>query len=87
MAVLNDKIDLRRKQTHVIIDILMNFGLDMIDDSYNYLIKMPMDSVSKENVDKLLKEEKDLKTYLDNLKTTSLEQLWLNELTELYKML
>jgi len=26
------------------------------DKSYNYLIKMPMDSVSKENVEKLMKE-------------------------------
>jgi DNA topoisomerase II len=86
MGILNDKIDLRRKQTNVIMDILMDFGLDMIDDSYNYLIKMPMDSVSKENVDKLLKEEKELKKFLDELKTTTVEQLWLKELTELYKM-
>jgi DNA topoisomerase-2 len=66
---------------------LMDFGLDTFEDSYNYLIKMPMDSVSKENVDKLLKEEKDLKKYLDELKSTTLEKMWLNELTELYKLL
>ena len=30
------------------------------DKSYNYLIKMPMDSVSKENVEKLMKEHENI---------------------------
>ena len=57
------------------------------DKSYNYLIKMPMDSVSKENVEKLMKECGDKELLLNEVKTTSIEQMWLKELNDLKKKL
>lgn len=86
-GVLNDEIDLRKKTMNIILNELIEYGLDMIDGNFNYLIKMPMDSVSKENVDKLLKEEKELLDYLNRIKSTTVEQMWLNELNTLYKLL
>ena len=50
---------------------------------YNYLIKMPMDSVSKENVEKLMKEHGEKEEQLNEVKTTNIEQMWLKELGDL----
>jgi hypothetical protein len=46
---------------------------------------MPMDSVTQENVDKIMKEKADTDTELDTLEKTPLERLWLNELVVLDK--
>ena len=58
---LSGKIDLRRKKKDEITKILTDFKYDKIeysgDTNFNYLIKMPMDSVSEEAVEKLMKEE------------------------------
>ena len=83
MGVLNDKIDLRRKQTHIIMDLLIDFGLDMFDDSYNYLIKMPMDSVSEENVEKIMNEKENKETELNILKSKDIKDIWSEELQRL----
>ena len=57
------------------------------DKSYNYLIKMPMDSVSKENVEKLMKEHDEKEAHLNEVKSNSVEQMWLKELGDLKKKL
>lgn len=41
---------------------------------------MPMDSVSEENVEKLLKEHKDKEVELNIIKATTIQQMWLSEL-------
>ena len=82
---LDDKIDLRKKTNAQIIQILEDFKFDkhIYDDNYNYLIKMPMDSVSKENVDKIMREHEEKKKELDNIKIITIENMWLKELNEL----
>jgi len=44
---------------------------------------MPMDSVTEENVAKIMKECADVKKERDELEATTLEQLWLGELDAL----
>jgi DNA topoisomerase II len=80
--LLNDTIDLRKKKKVEIIEMLDNMDYDVIDDDneYKYLIKMPMDSVCEENVDKLTNEYAKKQQELDNIKNTTIEQMWLNEL-------
>ena len=58
-------------------------GFDLIDGNFNYLIKMPMDSVTEENVEKILKEKRDAENELNKLKKTTLETMWLSELETL----
>jgi hypothetical protein len=53
------------------------------DQQYKYLLKLPMDSVSEENVQKLLKEKGLKESYHAVLQGTSIEQLWLADLAEL----
>ena len=82
---LNDTIDLRKKTKDQINDLLFNlkFDKDYENDNYNYLIKMPMDSVSQENVDKLLKEHNNKKLELDKITNSKINNLWLEELDNL----
>ena len=53
------------------------------DQPYNYLIKMPMDSVSEESVSKLLKDKEDKQQEYNILEKKSVETIWLEELEEL----
>jgi hypothetical protein len=46
---------------------------------------MPMDYVTKENVDAILKEKTDKEQELDELKSTTLEQMWMRELANFEK--
>lgn len=77
---LVDKIDLRRKTAETVNAMLDQHGFDRVDGDYKYLVKMPMDSVTNENVDKLRKECENTKHELALLMGTTLEQMWLNEL-------
>ena len=49
-------------------------------NEYKYLIKMPMDSVTEENVQKLLMDKGNKETELLKIKTITNQQMWLNEL-------
>jgi DNA topoisomerase-2 len=80
---LSGSIDLRKKTNSQIDELMIENVFTKIDDSYDYLIKIPMNSVSKENVDRLMKEETDKENELEILKKTSLEEMWINDLNEL----
>jgi DNA topoisomerase-2 len=53
------------------------------ENGYKYLLKLPMDSVSEENVARLLSEKIKKEKELSELGSKSLEQLWQNDLEEL----
>lgn len=79
-GVLDDVIDLRRKNSQDINNMLDEMSFDHILESYDYLIKLPMNSVSRENVEKLLKEKNDVETNLEILQNTTIQDMWLKEL-------
>ena len=81
--VLADRIDLRRKKSSEVNDMLTTMEFTKIDNDYKYLIKMPMDSVTDENVTSILKEHTDTEKELDVLKRTKLETMWKHELQTL----
>ena len=85
--LLDGTIDLRKKKKAEIVDMLQEKSYDIIDedDEYKYLIKMPMDSVSEENVEKLNREHKDKSDELQRIKETSEQQMWMSELENLEK--
>jgi DNA topoisomerase-2 len=89
--LLDGSIDLRRKRGDELTSMLQSKGYDAISQGdrsecggdYKYLLKLPMDSVSEENVHKLLKEKGQKELCHATLKGTSIEQLWLADLAEL----
>ena len=50
---------------------------------YKYLLKLPMDSVSEENVKKLLNEKERKEKELSELSSKTVEQMWMKDLEEL----
>jgi DNA topoisomerase-2 len=82
---LDGTIDLRKKKKEVILEMLQQKGYDRLeeDDDYKYLVKMPMDSVTEENVDRLLKERGGKQTELEVVKSTTVHQMWKTELEQL----
>ena len=57
------------------------FQIDLTN--YKYLTKMPMDSVTQENVDHIIKERDEAKNEYVVLQKTSVEDFWLRELETL----
>jgi DNA topoisomerase-2 len=80
LETLSGKIDLRRKTADQVNALLVGLKFDQIDGDYKYLIKMPMDSVTQENVDAITKEKATLEAELAELRAMSLEAIWLKEL-------
>ena len=80
--VLDGTVDLRKKKKQEIIDMLVEKEYDTIDgdEEFKYLVRMPMDSVSEENIEKLLKEHQEKQDELDRIKATTIEEMWLSEL-------
>jgi len=85
--LLNDTLDLRKKTNHDICDILEKKKYTKINDSYNYLIKMSMDSVCQENVDSLNKQFNEKQSEYDKMWNTSHKDIWKDELDQLKKVL
>ena len=85
MEILNDTIDLRKKKKETIFKLLADKCYAVIeeDTEYKYLVKMPMDSVTEENVDKLNREYSTKKMELDIVTSTTVNQMWTNELDKL----
>jgi DNA topoisomerase-2 len=80
---LNSAIDLRRKNGQQVVELLDSLQFDKIDGDFKYLIKMPMDSVTEENVANIMKEKETMEHELVVLRSRSLEDIWLCELDAL----
>jgi DNA topoisomerase-2 len=82
---LEGTVDLRKKKKEQVFEMLQSKGYDLIGDDieYKYLTKMPMDSVTEENVEKLLKEKGTKDQELTIIKSTTINQLWSSELNNL----
>jgi len=85
MELLNGTVDLRRKKHEEVVTMLSEKGYDKFDENgdYKYLTKMPMDSVTQENVEKLLREQDNKQVELENIKKTTIYEMWMSELETL----
>jgi DNA topoisomerase-2 len=82
---LDGTIDLRRRKKEQVIQMLQEKEYAIIDDDdeYKYLVKLPMDSVTEENVDKIFKEHGNKTVELELTKKKAPAQLWSEELAVL----
>jgi DNA topoisomerase-2 len=83
--VINDTIDLRKKTKDQVHEMLLKKGYDQLgkDADFKYLTKMAMDSVTEENVARLLKEHGDKVAELEKIQLTTIQTMWLTELETL----
>ena len=83
--VLDDKLELRRQTKEAIFAKMTAHGYEHIDGDteFKYLLKMPMDSVTDENVRNLLSERDTKRAQHQGLQETSIQALWTRDLDEL----
>lgn len=86
MIMKDELVVYRRKRDDVIADLQKN-EFKMVSDSYDYLLKMPVTSFTEEMLEKLQKEIDDVSGRLEDVKKTSVEQMWLNDLDDVEKVL
>ena len=83
--VLDDKLELRRQTKEAIFAKMTAHGYEHIegDTEFKYLLKMPMDSVTDENVRHLLSERDSKRAQHQGLTDTTIQALWTRDLDEL----
>ena len=83
--VLDDKLELRRQTKEAIFAKMTAHGYEHIegDAEFKYLLKMPMDSVTDENVRHLLSERDSKRAQHQGLTDTTIQALWTRDLDEL----
>jgi DNA topoisomerase-2 len=83
--VLDDKLELRRQTKDAIFAKMTQHGYEHIDGDteFKYLLKMPMDSVTDENVRQLLSERDIKRAQHQGLQDTTIQALWTKDLDEL----
>jgi DNA topoisomerase-2 len=80
-------LDMRNKKKEFVFDLLESKGYMKEEGVFDYLIKMPMDSVTEENVNNLLKRKTETEADLEEIRITTSNQRWIHELNifkELY---
>lgn len=87
-AIVDKKIVIANKKKDEIIEqIKATKGLIEIDGSYSYLLNMPIYNLSKEMLEALRNDINDAKTEYDKINSTTIQDMWLNDLKELKKVL
>jgi len=86
--ILEDTIDLRKKTKHEVINMLVSKKYDVVDNDleYKYLTKMPMDSVTEENIQKINSEHGNKDAECKLLRGTTVNDMWMGELDRLIKL-
>ena len=85
-GVIDETIKIKNKKKDDIVKVLEK--TDKIvkkDDSYNYLLNMPLSSITKEKMTELAEKIKGLKDKIKELQKKTIEEMWLADLDEIEK--
>jgi DNA topoisomerase-2 len=85
--IIDKKLNVNGVKKDVIVSWLDEHDFDRIDDSYNYLLTMPIYSLTKERYEELLKKIGDKKEQIDDISKEDPKQMYLDDLNELKKKL
>jgi DNA topoisomerase-2 len=84
-SILDEKLKINNVSKSVIVSGIEAMGLEMIDDSYDYLLRMPIYSLTKELFEKLKEDFKSKKEDIKILDGTDPKDMYLEDLSELKK--
>ena len=84
-AILDGKLKVNNVAKSIIIEGIESMSLDKIDDSYDYLLRMPIYSLTKEVFDKLKEDFSAKKEEIKALEATDPKDMYILDLTELKK--
>lgn len=81
--IIDGKLLINNRKREIIIMYLEKCKYDKIEDSYNYLLNMPIHSLTKERFEELLKQKRIKENELESIKHTDHRDMYLNDLTAL----
>jgi len=85
--ILDGKLEIKaRKKDEIILDC-WKLGLEKMDDSYDYLLRMPLWSLTQELFDKLKDDYRAKKAEVEQLEKIEPKDMYLDDLSELKKKL
>jgi len=84
-AILDGKLKINNVAKSKIIEQIESMSLDKIDNSYDYLLKMPIYSLTKELFDKLKSDFSLKKEEIKKLESTDPKEMYKDDLSELKK--
>lgn len=82
-AILDSKLEIKNKSKEEIIKLIQEMNLDLIDDSYDYLLRMPLWSLTKELFEKLKTDFTTKKEEIIELEKVEPKDMYLDDLKEL----
>ena len=83
--ILDNKLEIKGRGKDDIINDIIKLGLEKIEDSYDYLLRMPLWSLTKELFDKLKEDYKSKKVDIESLLLVEPKDMYLDDLSELKK--
>jgi len=84
-AILDEKLKINNVSKALIIEGIVEMKLDKIDDSYDYLLRMPIYSLTKELFEKLKEDFTTKKGDIKKLEETDPKDMYLDDLNDLKK--
>jgi DNA topoisomerase-2 len=85
--VIEGKIEINNKKKSMIEKSIKDSKIKEVDNSYDYLLRMPIYSLTKEKYDELMSKLKEAESNHKVLKKTKPEQIWLSDLSDLKKVI
>lgn len=84
-AILDEKLKINNVAKSKIVEQIENMNLDKIDDSYDYLLRMPIYSLTKELFEKLKSDFTSKKEEIKKLESTDPKDMYVQDLNDLKK--
>lgn len=85
--ILDGKLEIKNKPKNDIITSMEALSLEKIDDSYDYLLRMPLWSLTFEMFEKMKQDWSNLKKEIEDLEKIDPKDMYLTDLKELKKKL
>jgi DNA topoisomerase-2 len=83
--ILDNKLEIKNKSKDEIVNNITSLGLEKIDNSYDYLLRMPLWSLTKELFEKLKEDFTSKKVDIEKLSLVEPRDMYLTDLLELKK--
>ena len=84
-SILENKLEVKNQPKSEIIIKIEKLGIERIDDSYDYLLRMPIYSLTKELYDKLKEDYKNKKVEIETIEKTDPKDMYKSDLHDLKK--
>lgn len=82
--IIQDEFDMRRPKDDIIVE-LEELSFMKVDESYSYLLNMPMHSMTATTMVEMRKDMETIKAQITELEATTPQQMWLKDLKQFVK--